>query len=414
MKTPVSTSALRSAFSHRTRPMPQTILLTLGRVPKALDVARALKGAGCRVLVAEPFRWHLCRVSKSVDKSFTVTAPRTSKTAYLSELAGIIEAEKVDRIVAIADEAMHVGALGDRLPAHAALFGPPLEALIDFHDKARFIALCQELDLPAPATAPLGSEAAHALVASRDVIVKRIYTSAGIGLHEVAKGGTLPEPDPEEPALVQEKLTGRLISSCSLVHEGRVLGTALYEATLLMGTVAIAFQRVEDASAAETWITQFAEKTNYSGFLSFDFFLDERGVARAIECNPRVTSGISFFQPADVARGILEPEALGAIGFKETKRFQMFYPCLTETQISLFRRKNFRENFRAMRRSRDVTWSKADPLPFLTMTFTSYEIIMASIRSGDTFGEASVADIKWDSRDAPAPRREGSEASVGR
>ena len=36
-------------------------MITLGRLPKGLELARALAGAGCRVLVAEPWRWHLTR-----------------------------------------------------------------------------------------------------------------------------------------------------------------------------------------------------------------------------------------------------------------------------------------------------------------------------------------------------------------
>jgi len=32
--------------------MSQTVLLTLGRLPKALEMARALAAAGCRVIVA--------------------------------------------------------------------------------------------------------------------------------------------------------------------------------------------------------------------------------------------------------------------------------------------------------------------------------------------------------------------------
>jgi hypothetical protein len=76
--------------------MTATVLLTLGRLPKALEIARALAGAGCRVIVAEPFRRHVCHASRSVAKSFQVTAPATDPDAYLAELLAIIEAEGVD------------------------------------------------------------------------------------------------------------------------------------------------------------------------------------------------------------------------------------------------------------------------------------------------------------------------------
>jgi hypothetical protein len=57
--------------------MTKTVLITIGRFPKALDVARALKMAEFRVIVADPLRHHLCRAWRSVDKSIAVTPPRS-------------------------------------------------------------------------------------------------------------------------------------------------------------------------------------------------------------------------------------------------------------------------------------------------------------------------------------------------
>ena len=59
--------------------MPRTVLLTIGRMPKALEVARALAGAGHRVIVADPFAWHVCRVSRAVTSSFRTTAPNDDR-----------------------------------------------------------------------------------------------------------------------------------------------------------------------------------------------------------------------------------------------------------------------------------------------------------------------------------------------
>jgi hypothetical protein len=70
-----------------------TVLLTLGRLPKALALARACRAAGCRVLVADPFRWHLCRPSRAVDRCYRVTAPNTSLSAYLDDLEAIVRDE---------------------------------------------------------------------------------------------------------------------------------------------------------------------------------------------------------------------------------------------------------------------------------------------------------------------------------
>ena len=61
----------------------RTVLLTLGRLPKALELARALHAAGCRVVVAEPFRRHLTGASRQVARSVQVTSPVIDREAYL-------------------------------------------------------------------------------------------------------------------------------------------------------------------------------------------------------------------------------------------------------------------------------------------------------------------------------------------
>ena len=71
------------------------MLLTLGRLPKALDVARSFKANGWRVIVAEPFKRHLLGASKAVAKSYRTTAPSVSRDRYLAELQQIIRDEGV-------------------------------------------------------------------------------------------------------------------------------------------------------------------------------------------------------------------------------------------------------------------------------------------------------------------------------
>ena len=76
--------------------MTTSVLLTLGRLPKALEIARALDSAGCRVIVAEPLRWHVCKPSSSVAFSYKVTAPNVDLDKYLRELLDIIMQEEID------------------------------------------------------------------------------------------------------------------------------------------------------------------------------------------------------------------------------------------------------------------------------------------------------------------------------
>jgi len=53
----------------------RTALLTVGRFPAALTLARGLHGHGVRVIVADPMKRQLCSVSRAVTKTFQVAPP---------------------------------------------------------------------------------------------------------------------------------------------------------------------------------------------------------------------------------------------------------------------------------------------------------------------------------------------------
>ena len=101
--------------------------------------------------------------------------------------------------------------------------------------------------------------------------------------------------------VVQERLDGRLLSSFSMLRAGRVLVTSVYRGVVMSGTVAVCFERLGEHAGIADFVASFARKTGYSGFASFDFVEDDAGRVRAIECNPRVTSGIHF--PLSRSRG---------------------------------------------------------------------------------------------------------------
>jgi len=370
-----------------------TVLLTLGRLPKSLALARACHAAGCRVLVADPFRWHLCRPSREVDRCYRVTAPNTSLEAYLDELLAIVRREQVDLILPVSEEALHVAQLADRLPPGVRLGSASRDQLAAYHDKLDFTRLAAQRDLPVPDTFAAASAEARALAATRDYVVKPRHSCSGIGLHLQRAGEPLAADD--AGALVQARVEGDLLSSLSLVYEGREVATVVYRGCVFAGTVAICFERVDAATAVNAWISRFIEDSGYSGFLAFDFIVDDDGVAQAIECNPRTTSGVHFFEPAALGAALLDPAACPGIPFTRQTRFQWAYSTLTETYAALFRPREFARRFRELRRARDVIWSARDPLPFLLMTPMSWEILWPAMTSKVTLGEATQRDIAW-------------------
>lgn len=386
----------------------KTALLTLGRLPKALDIARAFKCAGWRVIIAEPFAWHLCRPSRDVDKCYKTPAPNIDKSAYINALLDIIKTEEVTLIVPVSEENLHVLDLESLLPKGVRIFGSDKKLVQQCFDKATFIEKAKNLHLSVPETAILGTPEAEALSTEMDYIIKPIESCSGLRIEFGAQNDALPLQIERPPSVVQQRLNGRHKSSFSLCDNGRVLGTIIYHGLVYSGTVSVAFKRLDFEPEIEQWVTSFAQATGYSGFLSFDFIEDAHGVPHAIECNPRATSGIHFLTKHALADAMLYPDQLGGEGFSDAqlkphKALQQFFPTLTEVQATGRKGEGFKEKFYWLRKAKDVSFEWRDPLPLWLMSFTSANIIYGSIKEKIPMAEISMRDIAHGFEGQPKP-----------
>jgi predicted ATP-grasp superfamily ATP-dependent carboligase len=328
-----------------------------------------------------------------VAASFRVTAPNDSIEAYLADLLEIVRSETVDLVLPVSEEALHVAQLAERLPAGVRLWSAPLAQLARLHHKLDFIDLARERGLAVPDSYAASDPAAAELAARCDYIEKPVHSCSGIGLRLARAGDALQGQG--DGCIVQTRLEGEHISSLSLVSAGREIATVFYRGRVFAGTVAICFERVTDSPAARDWVSRFIEGSDYSGFIAFDFIVDEQGIARAIECNPRVTSGIHFFDLQALGQALLDPEGTKQIEPSAGDRYQWGYSTLTETYAASFRPREFLRRFREMLAARDVIWSAQDPWPFLLMTPMSWEILWPAMTSSVTLGEATQRDIAW-------------------
>lgn len=372
-----------------------TVLITVGRMPKGLDLARGFAAEGCRVVVADPYRWHIARLSRAVSASHRTVAPAEQPERYLEDLRGIIAREQVSLVVPVSEETMHVVRLADRLPSGVRIFSERPALVHTLHDKWRFNQLAASFGLSVPPSAPLGEDAAREVIDAAPVVVKPIWSCGGMGVEFFDRGAALPPERAAGPALVQQRIDGTHLSTCSVAIGGRVLGTTVYRGVVMAGSVAVCFRRVADATAIERWVETFVARTGYTGFISFDFIVGGDGTPYAIECNPRVTSGMHFFDHPAVARAVLSNGASGPVPHRPETHLQHFYATLMEAEGSLLKRQPSAEKFRNLWQAKDVVWSWRDPVPFWGMTPASYELLAKSLVGGMSMGEAATGDIGW-------------------
>lgn len=367
------------------------VLLTLGRLPVALALARGFHALGWRVLVADPFGLHLCSMSRAVARSFRVTAPRDDPAEFLDDLERIIRAEQVQLVVPMSEETLHVAGLHDRGLPGTRVTALPRRHLLDLHDKLRFNQLAAGLGLPVPASACSESAAAVQLAKAGPTVLKPRFSCSGRGVQFLSRGAAVP---PRSDALVQQHIEGPALSSFSLAREGRLAGTVVYRSAINSGSVAVCFERVAEAPAVISWVEEFVRRTGHDGFIAFDFIVDARGRALAIECNPRATSGIHFFTPQSLATALLATEAGPMEAHPQAlqcESWSAFTACLG----LLFGRGDARAAWASLGRAHDVSWSARDPWPFLLMMINTAPLIARALVRRQTFAEVAALDIEW-------------------
>jgi predicted ATP-grasp superfamily ATP-dependent carboligase len=369
--------------------MTQSVLLTLGRLPKGLDIARSFHRAGWRVIIADPARDHLARASNHVAKTYRVPPPATERGPYLNALRDIINREAINLVVPISEEIMYLSLLADDVDFKPLILSMTSDLIHRTHDKGAFIELCQKINLTVPETARSDSDDALNIARSGAFIIKPIHSCAGdsVSLHE--QGATFPA---ESDRLVQRRVIGAEVSTCSLARNGKRQATSIYRGTLMGGTVAVGFERIE-IEAIEHWVDHFIQSTKWTGFISFDFIIDQAGTPYAIECNPRTTSGLHFFETEDLAHAILDDTHM--IRFRPERRMMQFWSCMEELQKGFGNAQKTRAALQHLILHRDVTWALRDPLPLLTMPWTARDIIKAAHRDGVPFGIAATRDLVW-------------------
>lgn len=365
----------------------KTVLLTLGRLPVGLDIARAFHAAGWRVLVADPWAMHLLRMSESVSGSFVVPSPHSGPEDYYAHLTRIADRESVDLIVPVSEESVYVSALRDRgLP----VFSMGQTRTLELHDKAGFIRLAERLGLPVPRTALAGES--PEFIESTAYVSKPRFSCSGRGV-SFHSAGTPPTAD--DQTVLQEQLQGEHQSVFCVARDGVVSACAVYRPVASDGSVAIAFESVRDPGSVMDWATKFISASKHSGFISFDFIVEQDGRSLPIECNPRATSGIHFVSAESLVAAMTgdldgtESRPPGGLRMKES------YSCFTRLLGSIFSLHRFRTMARTMRESSDITWRRDDPWPFLLMMINSWRIIWMAMSGKHSFASASVADVEW-------------------
>ena len=186
--------------------MDRTALLTVGRFPKALTLARSLHRHGVRVLVADPLKRQLCSVSRSVSKNYQIAAPNADLGAWESDVLDIIDREGVTDLIPVSEEVCHVANLAPKLPEHVRYVGPSARWITQWHDKLAFVNHAIDRGVTAPSVFTTAHPDARGLLRQTECVVKPRRGCSGTDISFIPAGSTLPPPSTE--LLLQRKVEG--------------------------------------------------------------------------------------------------------------------------------------------------------------------------------------------------------------
>jgi hypothetical protein len=283
----------------------RTIMVSGGKMTKALALARAFHSAGHRVVLVESRKYRFTghRFSRAVDAFHCVPEPIAPD--YAAALLEIVRREHVDVFVPVASPAASVpdARARDVLdPFCEVLHGDAgIVELLD--DKDEFCALAETLNLRVPDFRRI-TDAQQVMdfdfPEGREYILKRIaYNPVGrMNLTRLSRSTptsnaafasslSISEAD---PWILQEFVDGREYCTHATVRDGRLQVYGCCESSPFQ----INYQHV-DKPEIRSWVERFVEALELTGQVSFDFIEAADGHPYAIECNPRTHSAITMF-----------------------------------------------------------------------------------------------------------------------
>jgi hypothetical protein len=359
---------------RRTAQRPRTVLLSGGKMTKALHLARCFHRAGHRVILVESRRYRLTghRFSRAVDRFHTV--PEPGAPGYAEALCEIVRRERVDVFVPVCSPAAshHDAVAARHLAPLCEVLHNDVEAVDMLDDKYRFAARAAELGLRVPDTHRIESARAveqfdfshhngkyliksiaydpvNRLDLTQLPLATTVDTAAFARSKPISTGN---------PWIMQEFLSGTEFCTHGTVRDGHLQVYCCCRSSPFQ----VNYEMV-DHPEIEAWVRRFVAADRLTGQVSFDFIQTPDGAVRAIECNPRTHSAITlFYNHPDLASSYLDDDVPVITPLPSSRPTYWLYHemwrMLSDPRQSLAR-------LRIILRGKEAIFDWSDPVPFL-------------------------------------------------
>lgn len=369
------------------------ILLTGGRAPVTLDLARMFDQFDYEVYVADSFSKQLTKSSKAVKRAYTISKPATNFTAFVNDLVQIIKKENINLLIPTCEEVFYIAKGKSILEQYCSVFCPDLSVLLPLHHKYEFIKKVEEKGLLAPPSLMVRRKEELSNVLDQfdgEVVVKPVFSRFGTEVLFINKYSLPNVHLPVGEYVVQKRINGKPICSYSIFHEGNLVAHTQYEVVFSAGNSAAIYFQPLSHSKVEQWVKTFFASEKVTGQFAFDFIETKEGNIYPLECNPRSTSGIHLFSELPL------PHCF----FGDVKATLYPLPNI-ERMIGLamllygWRKGNWKQWWKTFLQAKDVIWSRKDPTPFFYQFVSYFAIFLLSFRIKKSPIATTTYDIEW-------------------
>jgi predicted ATP-grasp superfamily ATP-dependent carboligase len=358
---------------------PKTVLISGGKMTKALQLARSFHQAGHRVILIETHKYWLTghRYSWAVDRFYTVPNPQTDQ--YAQALLDIVQRESVDVYVPVCSPvaSYYDAEVRSWLSPDCEVMHVDVETLKRLDDKYNFAMAAQALGLSVPKSYRIthpqqvldfdfGSESRKYILKSipydsvRRLDLTRLPCSTAAETAAFVRSLPISE---SKPWIMQEFIPGQEYCTHSTVRDGQVQLHCCCESSAFQ----VNYEQV-DQPDIEQWIRRFVRSLGITGQVSFDFIRADDGQIYAIECNPRTHSAITmFYNHPDVAEAYLSDSAMTqtVLPLDSSRPTYWTYHEIWRILTNLTNPPVLWERLKVLLNGKDAIFDWDDPLPFL-------------------------------------------------
>jgi ATP-grasp domain len=352
----------------------KTILISGGKMTKALQLARSFDRAGHRVILVESHKYWLTghRFSWAVDRFYTLPKPQAKE--YIDALLEIVQQERVDVYVPVCSPAAsyYDAEAKQVLSKYCEVmhFDPELVQKLD--DKSEFSAIAASFGLSVPnsyhITHPQQILDFDFSQQTQTYILKSIpYDSVRrlnltqLPCNTMQETAAFVQELPiseSSPWIMQAFIPGQEYCTHSTVRNGELQLHCCCESSAFQ----INYEMVNKPEI-EAWVRKFVKGLNLTGQVSFDFIQTNDGRLYAIECNPRTHSAITmFYNHPDVAKAYLESDFPLIQPLRSSRPTYWIYHEIWRLVTQPLQ---IEQRLKSIANGKDAIFDWADPLPFL-------------------------------------------------